>query len=80
MAIGTNQVAKGQTQHGTEQAVPDVDIDTLESMLDGHVRFASVLRGKITGLDHSDNDQWVGLDVDGKFGQSLDAVVDRLKE
>ena len=81
-----DQVAKDQTQHGSEQAVPgsewDVNIDTLEAMLEEHVRLASVLRGKIAGLDHSDNDRWVGLDVDEKFavGQSLDEVVDRLKE
>ena len=86
MAIGTNQVGKEQAQHGSEQAVPgsewDVDIDTLEAMLEEHARLTSALRDTIAGLDHSDNDRWVGLDVDGKFavGQSLDAVVDRLKE
>ena len=51
-------------------------------MLDEHARLASALRGKIAGLDHNDNDRWVGLDVNGKFavGQSLDEVMDRLKE
>ena len=81
-----DQVAKDQTQHGSEQAVPgsewDVDIDTLEAILEEHARLTSTLRDTIAGLDYSDHDRWVGLDVDGKFaaGQSLDEVVDRLKE
>ena len=55
-----DQVAMDQTQHGSEQAVPgsewDVDIDTLEAMLEEHARLASALRNKIAGY----RDRWVG--------------------